>query len=263
MKKNNSFYPNHSFWVVWVITILGFSQCKRNEPDPCAGPFKANFKMEVKLNDTIIAPEEFIQTNYIQFTASEDYESYEWKIGTDDRVWTGKSFGLYFWNDYGEFQVTLKARKKASLLCDPEDDGIDVVSKTLKVRPYNYYPIATPLPFLGKFEGYHIDEPNKVFTLQIVDLTDVFDINGFQGVRIFNLPPGCGGSEPSRNSYSPTVLDRTYKYFRFESIPDEKFCLRTAKDGFGELKSGNPDTLILNYQIAQGKAKKFIGTRKP
>ncbi|MEY3386569.1 MAG: hypothetical protein RIR53_1380, partial [Bacteroidota bacterium] len=67
-------------------------------PDPCEGAQRvtARFTIYEVLQSGTIAPSDTLANGVALFAADERYDSYEWQIGSDSRVWTVSRFSLRF-----------------------------------------------------------------------------------------------------------------------------------------------------------------------
>lgn len=172
--------------VVASLFVLLHSCKKDDSPNPCCGeaykPAKADFDMGVPKyptdcfgknsgtqllgDDTLFpGPTTFlVQTPY--------YDSLEWRIGEDKRVFTSPEFTLQFTKpDIGtSIEVTLKVYKKASE-CYPGDDGVDSLTKT-----FHIVHILKANKMAGKFKGALVGETQDSFTMEIIDYDTAFNI---------------------------------------------------------------------------------------
>jgi hypothetical protein len=190
MNKQSSFYPNRLLWAVWIAIGLCLSHCKRSEPDPCL-KFKADFDIVQAIGpatpsnrDSLWVVDTVLANNYVGFRAKGDYESYEWQVGKDPFIRTTKQFALFFEQAEGKIDVRLIARKKRDLLCDPQDDGIDTIRKSVVVLPREAFLMV------GEYEGVVEDAPNNKFTISIKK--DPFaDLDNESLYQISNINQGC------------------------------------------------------------------------
>jgi hypothetical protein len=195
MNKINSFYPNCLIWVVWVILLLGLSQCKhdKEQPDPCAElkPTSAAFVIEESNNnprpwkwdyyatDTVCTL--FIRLNPMDSAAF----FYEWQIGVGK--YQKRNIEIQFPESVlgTSVPITLIMKKTPDLACFPKDDGVDTVKKYV-----HFLPITESL-VKGDFSGHYEDKPNEDFTITI-DPHRYNPIRNKYQLYINNLLQGCG-----------------------------------------------------------------------
>jgi hypothetical protein len=187
--------------------------------------------------------------------SSKEVISYQWKIGSDPRTFTQRSFTIEFDNIRGAIPVRLIVKKTVNKSCFPYDDGIDTLTKT-------FYTGEVGLVY-GNFEGYVASKPTEIFTISTLFQPQI----GFAFVS--NLPNGC-----PRDAYDATKLSYygNYRKIVFGTTPnltrvgspDEVRC--QFPWGTGEILRGSR-TLVLDYTIWSSEKKqfvkdRFIGTKK-
>lgn len=139
--------------------------------DPCANAerVKARFTIYERValpEHSMIVPSHTIVEGLAIFSANERYDSYEWQIGYDTRVWTDSSFSLRFGSNSGvpkgePLPVRFIGRRQPNSSCFPDDDGIDTAFRKLVLMH------AYTSPILGSYRGVHLDEPLDTFTVEI------------------------------------------------------------------------------------------------
>lgn len=165
MKKN----------IIGAIAALGLlaSSCHRETPpDPCAGvkATSADFKIEEVIfgakYENGVAKEwyrhfEMTDTTYscqsLKFTANEELEAYFWQIGADTTIHRSRTFNLDMGCATGPVTVRLIGKRRPDTSCNPSDDGIDTVTKTIFL--VNKW---SDLPIFGRYEGYFENNPQKL-----------------------------------------------------------------------------------------------------
>ncbi|PGH40436.1 MAG: hypothetical protein CRN43_03035 [Candidatus Nephrothrix sp. EaCA] len=198
--------------------------CKR-DPDPCAGlkPVSADFKFYQKfigsevdsifyIDTVILVPYKNIYNPArIGFIATEENATYRWELEDYPKNNTTKSFFLDFDQPFGSIEVKLTVTKEPNTSCFPNDDGADTVTKTLVVLDGSKFKFA----FEGTFTGYLTDSPSDVFDIRIVNFGErpQRTYTGHYGLRVYNLPKGCG-----RNNFSPAEYTHEITYGTFRSF---------------------------------------------
>ena len=243
----NSF-PKFGFFLMLIVSSFILSCCK----DECKNAvlvnaaFTMNQEVDGKLEqvangDTIVRTEQVI---FVADVADTSGVLFEWKIGTDNRVFTKKRFALEF--DVNEtIKVRLITKKQPNLDCFPTDDGIDTTFQTFTAID------STLIP--GDYIGYNKSKP-----------TDLFTVNFISGVRQYvdNLPKGC---IKTSGNYLVNSYGAGYR------IAGIGFPNDTVKDcpgiyGVARLAKDNR-TITIDYTFWDDSKKQFIteqfiGTKK-
>jgi PKD repeat protein len=245
----NSF-PKFGFFLLIIISSFALSCCK----DECKGksPTSADFKIyqpvfgnlkytETNDGDTAV-------TTSITFSAQDSTlgNTYEWKIGSDDRTFTKREFFLDF-RDKGTVSVRLIVKNSGNT-CFPSNDGVDTLTKTIYITDDN--------PWIGNFEGYIESKPKEKFIISTGG-----NINRPAGAFLDNLPNGCNRDE----TYLLQQMFGNYKDIIFGEqgkIRTTGADITTCQLPWGTGTYSNIDKkLILNYQIWNTQQKKFINDR--
>lgn len=195
---------NTKFYIVGMLLIMYLGGCKpqKSDPNPCLNTteFKADFKIEEQVGNNWVESDTML-INFIRFRATEDYTSYRWTVGNDNRVFTTKQFGLQFSRaEIGqEIEVTLIATGKKNA-CFPNDDGIDTLRKKIRLID------AKQSKIVGEYEGYVEGRPNDIFTVKIQYILD-YDNEPWYFIR--NINKGCmtGADKPNRTLYGQNISD--------------------------------------------------------
>lgn len=208
----------------------------------CDGQPPRNLEFEV---DTIFG----IDTE-ITFRALHQADKYEWRVGSDARVWTTKEFALTFGPEaIGQIQVQLITEKRAMPRCGGTEFTRDTLTRNLIVKglPDNPYVNGWSLIF-GKWQGFNEDSPAAIFDLEITP--------GFPFCRLDGLFPACV------NKPLHVGIDLRYMYIVKEYVAE---CRNVC--GLGFLQPDNR-TLIIDYYYeeppgpsGQRVKKKFVGTK--
>lgn len=251
-----------------TIGMLVLTNCEKNkEPDPCAAlkPVSADFDLydgNTKI-DTFMLPAK------ITFKAKDSTaQSYAWSFPDGANTSDKRSFSLTFHNETGLIPVQLILKNKPQTACFPKDDGIDTVQKSVYLIHWRE---ADRLPYIGTFVGSDDTNPNHKFEVHI----KFFRIpdpeptkNYWSGVRIFNLPEGCGNSDTTVFSRTPYVETKTYNSFKFDTYGSVgNGCVPNWGNGV----SINKDKIEINYSFLLWNntkkdwdtiKRKFTGYRK-
>lgn len=188
------------------------------------------------------------------------YDSLRWIVGNHPEQFTTNEFSLFFNENFaGEtIPVTLIAKKRPNLVCNPTDDGVDTLVRYLYVKPfdstYNYF---------GKFLGYNIEDGSD--DLFEIELTYITNFNG--SVTFKNLPQGAN---PPIGFGSFDKTQQAYKRFYFCKSFD--FGGHGLNNIIGVVKyNSNYDSVRIEYSYridpekpnrgANSRTKTFIGTR--
>ena len=164
--------------------------------------------------------------------------SYEWKVGTDSRVFTKRQFKLEF--DVNEtIKVRLITKKKLNLDCFPLDDGIDTTEQI--------FTVADSTLIKGEYVGSNKSKPSDVFTVNFID--DRIKFRQY----VDNLPKSCIRNDQNwvANQYSAS-----YRVAGIGKTND------TVKDcpgiyGIAELARDNK-TITIDYTYWDDSKKQFI-----
>jgi hypothetical protein len=252
-----------------TLAVLGFTACSEKEPDPCAAlkPVSADFD----LYDGNVKTDTFWAPATVTFKAKDSTaQSYTWSFPNGENTNDKKQFSLTFHNEVGHVPVQLILKNKPQTACFPKDDGVDTVKKSIFLL--SYYE-SDKLAYIGTFVGSDDTNPNHKFEVTIANFGMVRPDPEPQvwfrvGVRIFNIPEGCGNNKISIYSYSPTIpkIGSTYKTFFFDGYNDNN-----CRAVLGKGVMINNDKIVIDYSFAVwNEAKKdndifkrkFTGYRK-
>lgn len=256
--------------LVNMIFIL-FSCNKDNDKViPTPTPFKASFQIyEAFYGSNRIFPTDTIINFIAMFKGGDNYDSYSWVVGTDPTVHVTQSFKLTFsLNDVGQtLPVTLIASKGGQLDTVKKQFTIMGVKGTPNERVTTH---CVQLNYAGIFKGSFEDEPNHLFTVNIVNFNDPNYMNNamyFQGYRIVNLPEGCGGiyvagqscivSEVSPFRYS---YDFQYTYKAFLVVDGDEIGCCPPVVLYGYMDSVDNRKLIIEYNLLNSDGRPHIDT---
>ncbi len=158
-----------------LIIFIAFSSCRKKCYDasnsecenynPCFGAeaTSADFKIE----ENMYATKRFYECDTcihrtLYFTAKQELDSYQWRIGNDPRLFGGKKFAMEFEKQMQFVDVQLIGwKKEPDQKCFPKDSGGDTVKKRV------YFYKNEEWPVLGKYNGYYESNPNDTFTITV------------------------------------------------------------------------------------------------
>ena len=160
--------------------------------DPCWDWIEPSFEMGtayINRSEVVKFQGDTALYGNVYFEANiENAISYEWTIGTDTRTWDTKEFSLYF--KYGDslilrnqpILIQLIIHRRPNLICRPNDDGIDTISRYLHFRS-NW-----EAAIWGKWEGYRDNLTNDIYRIKIKrDSSTMYPYGGTKADYIYNL----------------------------------------------------------------------------
>ncbi len=229
-------------------------------PDPCEGAQRvtARFTIYEVLQSGTIAPSDTLANGVALFAADERYDSYEWQIGSDSRVWTGSRFSLRFPGRevvYGEpIPIRFIGRRKPDTTCFRGDDGVDTAYRYMVPLP------PTRSPLLGSYHGAHVDDPADTFTVTIYVRYIEGTKDNFCSVVMRNINKGCSDT----NGVDCTAVnDKDIGATIMEFDGNGAYLTGTgclSPKGIARLKGR--DTIEIDYVYDRARIpKKFIGRR--
>lgn len=257
MNRKQKFFSSPKGWGLMLVGFfIALQACKEQKAlEPIVCP-EANFRMEQEIVDTLVPVDTiFNNTIAVQFTASDLYETYEWKVGADDRTWTDKSFFLRFNEALGDIKITFIGKRKNIAGCEvagEDEEIIDTLVRNLHVKnlpaPY-FYPAPEPYLYQGTWRGAFTDEPENVFEIRIQDAGPAEGPNDSSwGLRLLNFPEGCANFEdPNDPRNSIQVGGASYRYFGLSSDMDSSIgCPWTLSyRTFGAVYGTKNDSLLI------------------
>jgi hypothetical protein len=199
---------NHFALILSIFILSTFIACNDdcNDPcnmecdnyDPCCGQTKADASFTIyellgngpKPSDGFeskdVATDTILNSNFALFRADFEADYYEWKVGTDPRVWNTREFALRFgFPHYTPIAVTLKAYKISDETCFPNENDTAVFTRQLITVPKDSSRV------LGRFEGYLESAPDENNFFEIDTTTDFW---GDREYSISGITPKCSTS---------------------------------------------------------------------
>lgn len=223
-----------------LFLVFTFSSCEKEgcqDPanpscenyNPCYGKTKADasFTIYEVLQETPsdhnvgfkgedVATDTIIYTNFARFKADHEAEYYEWRVGSDPRVWNSREFTLRFSSVpyYTPIEVRLKVYKKTDQTCFPSASDTVVFTRKLYTVP------RVNSMMTGRFEGYLESNPNENNFFEI-DLIE--DQRGIDGIAISGITPNCS---MNNNQWGSILLHSVgYRSLYFTSKSAVSCCL--------------------------------------
>ncbi|MDX2249989.1 MAG: hypothetical protein SF052_24615, partial [Bacteroidia bacterium] len=160
-------------------------ECPNYNPCWDQVPVSADFKIEELIQGRrVTRTETDTLIYYLLLTGPAGVLRYEWHIGNDPRVFTGREVFLNFSDADSNsiIPVVLVVEGVPNKTCFPEDSGKDTVRRDLF--------ITTPCKsrMVGKFRGVLKSNPVDTFT---VEITCEYDFTGVSDFDIWGIPKTC------------------------------------------------------------------------
>jgi len=194
---------------VLILCLSGCSPEDVKKTDPCKDkiPFTGNFFIYENVGDSLIETDSALRYNYITFQAEDDFDTYEWTIGTDPRIFTEKQVRLLFTEASGKIDVSLKSTKKKNE-CFPEDETEKIVTKSFYVINWQFAPI------IGAYAGNFESTPLVKDTVKILYIPGGDEFGSFQ---LVNINKDCMVNPEFPESSVWDFADKGARAFYFES----------------------------------------------
>lgn len=226
------------------VGLIGISGCREDctdetnidcpNYDPCywERPTSADFTITqgVGYNEqrSYFSSDTFM-TGFITLQALGNLDGYEWHIGSDNRIFEGKTVELDYSPYTGWVDVMLIGKNIIKEGCLPDDNGIDTVQKSFYLVPYN-----TTL-LTGKYKGVSLSHPSDTFEFD-------FDLDMSVNPFIFGpsqFPKGCF------RPYGMMDCAIRYRHFFMFDMGSAGFCPQPS--GTGKLSLDNTLTIVYDY----------------
>ena len=227
--------------------------------DPCIDAITANadFKIYEELGrgwadtilytetDTIIGAATVLRLTH---KGKKNYDSLRWQIGSQLKTYTADSVRFDGFGGFiGKIDIRLIVYKAPNKACNPYDDGIDTVIKSLWIIPYKDAAVW------GKFRGHDEDNPNFAYTIEAELNPGVYEVL----------------------KYLPDSMINTHNPGLVVLIDNQTMIINPNKDdayqfgvvyGTGRIQEDGK-TLIIDYSVKDNPKypnktkRRFIGTR--
>jgi len=238
-----------------IIIILSSSySCKDDDLDPCelegvtpvSAAFTTSFEMGWQDSTRRFEADTFINYFTIIFTAEQEANSYQWRVGDDPRIFDEKEFTLNFDGITGAINVQLIIEATPNLDCFPNDNGKDTLNKQI------HFVEKLDSPMLGVYKGVVSSAPNDTFNIDIHTFPPSNESN-----NINNFPNGCNRDEEGRIGF---LL--AYRHLVMKSPGNYIECPKPQ--GWGTLNLNGILTLeysLWDTNIQQHTSDTFIGKK--
>lgn len=269
-------------WVMGIIAIgASFSLgCKKNSPGQDANPCNGSLalKAELTVNEVIegtnrVVPVDTIVNFQALLKASSNGANgnvaYEWLVNADGATgnrYTQQEFMLRFGPEWmgRRLNVRLIARRSGAAACRPQDN-IDTVYRHFYVYTNNKADTVQHRPYIvenkitGRWWGGYTDAPDQKFMVTVADFgfAPVMDSIPNYGVRLFNMPEGCGNrpswaSNPCAFAILPSSYSHPIEYgSRSFSVyqPYISDCQCKPVSLYGYIPYGQSDSLVMDVDF--------------
>lgn len=204
--------PIPYYFLLSTLLLMLAQGCKKEEDEPCCDAsnpecanydpcfgrkdaVSADFKTEVRIyrsltNPSTLESDTFFAPYRIYFVASEsNSDSYEWKIGSEPRVFIDKEFFLSFDCPnilYQDIFIRLITERLSDSNCTSQNKLRDTLTKMI------YFVKEIESPVFGEYRGYLKHDPSKLFNVKFIYKSAVSNPN----------PDPCSGNLWSRNIYN-------------------------------------------------------------
>lgn len=179
-------------------------------------------------------PGDTFETGFVRLQALQKLDSYEWHIGSDNRVFSGQTVELNYSPNTGWINVMLIGKKKHRTGCLPDDDGIDTIQKSFYLVPFDTSLVK------GIYRGVSLSQPLDTFEFEFK--VGWFGNHHYDGPSQF--PKGCFRHDP----WGP-IRDIgcmiIYRQFLMPDLGYEITC--PTPSGWGELSLDNTLTIIYEH----------------
>jgi hypothetical protein len=247
--KNKTYFTLGLLLLGLLLALLGCRPDKKEDPvNPCAGktiPKGEIFVTDNSLGKPFIDPSRLFSVETLafgvaHFSTTIPYESYQWQVGSDPRVFTSKTMTMQFPDNTFNVPVRMIGRRKVDSQCFPNDDGLDTLRTTVSFTQFAQAQV------LGTYYGYDTLNPADKFSVEVKVLygyDSTWDKTFIKNVVVGKLP-FVGKHHNLDEGYSPIRLsssafvgqnsgpisylvgylqkDRRTIYIEFESIPRDE-----------------------------------------
>lgn len=248
-----------SLTLIALIILIFFSfSCEKKRNDliklDSSNTFQIkDFEIFESIADTLLVSNVALTSSSVTFKASEKYDSVNWTIGNDERVFKEKQVSLIFENPE-LIKITLIGFINSAYHFSGRK--IDTVVKQVEIRN------ARNSFIVGRYKGIRTSNPSDTFTIEIKQVNDLTWYNEY---FIYNFPNGCTVWSPPYPMNTGYLISAGAKHFRIRNdLPAIRECLFEVS-GVGSLK--NNDSLILDFKFREMQNEpqlttdKFIGKK--
>lgn len=267
---------NSFFFLTFFFLLQSFSKCREEPVDPNVTPnpcetFEKN-RPNIQLlsnvdtvyvdieNDTIFFDNRSEFNNWYAFTlkVTGNADSVKWKIGTDTRLWEGKTVRFTMETPDEEIDIIAYIKRPANTNCQAGDTGRDTIRK----RFYTRYGTPNDMKWEGQYLGYLESNKADTFTVSVKYRQD--DRRGYSNFFMDNLPKGNHGS------YMGSVYDTGKgipiitlgKYFFLTGWWGDFPELHYPRYTLGALKGDSISIFMSNKYTTNYWEDRFVGVRK-
>jgi hypothetical protein len=273
----------------FILYVLIFNSCKKTPELYNDCEFKRPVSAAFLIGESVTG--KFYETDTIDIVSNSllikstgGYDSIYWKIGDDQRTFNTRTVALQFGiTEIGKTIIVKNSvQGKSDLKCFPNGKTSDIQEKSFtivcvdSVQAKSLNVPYTKPKFLGKWSGSNTDNSKDIFTVNMVNLgidPNLSDDTIFYGIRIYNLPKGCGGkvnySQPDNSSCGGAAISPSYYahqpnqwgYAGFSMSVDPMVGCCPGVNMFGYVYKN--DSIRIEYEILNPTPVKkiFLGKR--
>lgn len=245
--------------LAFVTFMSGCDESPADDPCRDAVPFEAGFYIKEAVGDSLVITDKALLYASVAFEAADNYDDYEWQVGSDQNVSTSKKYTLLFTETVDDVEVRLIA-KKAAGPCFPDDKTVDTVYQTFSIVQWNDAAV------IGRYAGSYERTPALKDTIEIKYTETIENPAPFGEFNIININRGCNLDE----IYPHACLGWQRGYRAFMLTSGGAYC-KDCPLPIGLIKLVDENTI--QAEITYGDttqwgtspmprlADKFIGTR--
>lgn len=157
-----------------LLLSLNIAACRKHE-DPCLASANAEFIIEEHIQDRWFRTDSVSGAYPVRFRALHPADSFVWLLGS--QVIRGQSEVIKNAFPVGSLSCRLIAYRSPNPACNPNDDGIDTLTRSFYCWPYGYiswfgqyYVNADPnFPIYGHYRGHLESNPSEEFVVSLLD----------------------------------------------------------------------------------------------
>lgn len=255
------------FYLLLITVILAGCSREKNACPAYTGK-SFGFNIYEVIQDTILPTDTAFAGRPVYFKSNSDYQQINWTVGGDPRIFTTPTINLQF-SSPTELNVRLKALDYLPTCTQQEFAS----QKHMVILPADG---TVQSPLVGQYKGINQDKPHDSFTVSIKFWKgDRYPFWSTGAYSVENLPQGFVDSTQNFNGLlRPEVkgIIATTGYYNIGIDRSGNYPAQGIK-GYGSLRRGASDSLIVNYtlmdtawftQTGQFRyfSKTFIGIKK-